>query len=316
MEALGSYGIGQNLCSPKKPKSLQKPTISASLVSSGFIGFPIIIALCHFLPALHLCFTTRVHLLHAIILGAIEGMTEFLPISSTAHLILASRLLGLSQTDFQTTFEIFIQLGSILAVVVFYGKSLLRDRATFMRVAVAFVPTAIIGLVLQKIIMHIFFGSLAVVLWALFLGGIILILFERWHREKPSDARSLERITYKQAFLIGCFQALAVVPGVSRAAATIVGGQLVGVERKTIVDFSFLLAIPTMIAATGLDLIKSPHNFSGSQLGLLAVGFLVSFAVALLAIRWFLAYIKNHSFAPFGVYRIAVALIFSIGLLF
>lgn len=266
--------------------------------------------------AVPICFTGAVSLFHALLLGVVEGFTEFLPISSTAHLILASRLLGLTQTDFQKTFEIVIQLGAILAVLVLYWRSFLLDRAALARIATAILPTAVIGLLLQKIIKDILFESLPIILWSLFLGGVLLVLFERTHRESHTDVHDMARISYKQAFLIGCFQALAVVPGVSRSAATIVGGQFVGVGRKAIVDFSFVLAVPVMFAAAGLDLAKSTHHFSLGELGLLMAGFTVAFLVALLSIRWLLGYIKDHSFAAFGACRMLIALAFSLTLLF
>jgi undecaprenyl-diphosphatase len=246
-------------------------------------------------------------LIHAIILGIIEGVTEFLPISSTGHLILASTLLKLSDSNFLKSFEIAIQLGAILSVVVLYRKSLITDRNTLQRVFVAFLPTAVVGLLVYRAIKQFLLGNEMVVLAALFLGGIVLILFEVLHKDKPGAA--VNSISYGQAFLIGLFQSVSVIPGVSRSAATIIGGLALGIERRTIVEFSFLLAVPTMAAATGLDIIKSASNFSTSEFGLLAVGFIISFLVALLSIRFLLSFIKNHSFIPFGIYRILLAVL-------
>ena len=246
----------------------------------------------------------------AIILGVVEGITEFLPISSTGHLILTSTLLGIANSDFTKTFEIVIQLGAILAVVVLYFKSFL-DMEVLKRVIVAFIPTGIIGLALYKVIKTYLLGNDAVVLWALALGGLVLIAFEYWHSEHDEATGSIRAMSYKQAALIGLFQSLAVIPGVSRSAASIVGGLWLGVKRVTIVEFSFLLAVPTMLAASGLDLLKSGSVLSSSSnLLALAIGFIVSFVVALFAIRWLLKYVRGHSFIPFGIYRVIAALLF------
>jgi undecaprenyl-diphosphatase len=256
--------------------------------------------------------------LSALILGVIEGLTEFLPISSTGHLILASRLLGIEQTEFHKTFEIFIQFGAILAVVATYWRSLL-DMEVIKRLLVAFIPTGIIGFTLYKFIKGSLIGNEVVVVWALLLGGVALIAFELLHTEKalPVDGQrpreggdDLRSVTYGQALFIGLFQSIAIVPGVSRAAASIVGGLLAGLRRATVVQFSFLLAVPTMAAASGYDLLKTSPSFSSEQFGLLAVGFLASFAVALVAIRFLLRYVRRHNFIPFGIYRIVLALVF------
>ena len=250
------------------------------------------------------------NLLNATILGIVEGITEFLPISSTGHLILTSKLLGLQQTDFMKTFEIAIQLGAILAVVVLYFRRILVEREIILKVGAAFVPTAIVGFILYKFIKHRLMGNDSVVLWALFLGGVVLIIFDLLHKEKNSSLKEIAQISYTQAAVIGLFQSLAVIPGVSRAAATIVGGLILGVGRKTIVEFSFLLAIPTMLAATGLDLLKGELSLNGDQLSFFAVGFVTSFFVALLSIKFLLAYIQKNNFILFGVYRILLVLFF------
>ena len=247
---------------------------------------------------------------HAIIFGMVEGVSEFLPISSTGHLILTAKLLGLKQSDFMTSFEIAIQLGAILSVIVLYGRRLLCCWKVFSRVAAAFIPTAVLGLVLYKIIKKFLAHGEPVVLASLFLGGVFLILFEKFHREKENSVGDLESITYGQALLIGVFQSIAMIPGVSRAAATICGGLILGLKRKTIVEFSFLLAVPTMLAATGLDLLKNGAAFSGAQWQVLGVGFLVSFFVAILSIQWLLRLIRTHTFSGFGIYRILAAAAF------
>ncbi|MCG3177201.1 MAG: Undecaprenyl-diphosphatase [Candidatus Omnitrophica bacterium] len=249
-------------------------------------------------------------LIHAVILGIVEGLTEFLPVSSTGHLILAGKILGLPETDFLKSFEVAIQLGAILAVVCLYHRRLLAGPAVWLRVGAAFVPTAVIGLVLYKLIKHHLLGNADVVVWSLFIGGVLFILFERWHRERPGDTVELERLPVWKCALVGLIQAVSVVPGVSRAGATILGGLSLGIRRPVIVEFSFLLAVPTMAAATGLDLLKSSHAFSAEELGLLAVGMAVSFVVALGAIRFFIGYVQKHSFTVFGIYRIALALVY------
>ena len=247
------------------------------------------------------------NLFDAIIFGIVEGISEFLPISSTGHLMLTARLLELSQTDFLKSFEIMIQLGAILSVIVLYGKSLLVRVEVLKRVLAAFIPTAIIGFLLYKMIKKIFLAHNGIVLWSLFLGGIILIVFELLHHEKEDHTEDLSRISYPKAITIGIFQSIAIIPGVSRSAATIIGGLMLGIKRKTIVEFSFLLAIPTMCAATGLDLIKNAHSFSSDQFAFLSIGFITSFIVALLSIKFLLYFIQRNNFVWFGVYRVAVA---------
>lgn len=244
---------------------------------------------------------------HALILGIVEGVTEFLPISSTAHLIVSAKILGLIQSDFLKSFEIAIQLGAILAVVIVYAKRLGRNIELWKRVIVAFIPTGLIGFVLYKLIKNLL-GNIHVVVWVLLLGGIVIVLFELLRKDKVEDV-PLENISYKQAIIIGTAQSLAVIPGVSRSAATIISGLSLGLSRKTIVDFSFLLAIPTMLAATGYDLLKNGSAFSLGEFHLLGIGFIASFFVALLSIFFLLSFIKKHSFMWFGVYRIIISII-------
>jgi undecaprenyl-diphosphatase len=249
-------------------------------------------------------------LLQSIILGIVEGITEFLPISSTGHLILASRLLGLPQTDFQKSFEIAIQLGAIASVIVLYWRQFLVP-AVLGRVIAAFIPTGLIGFALYHVVKTYLFGSDTVVLWALGLGGVALIVFELLHKESDDAVADVAAIPYSKAVLIGLFQSLSIVPGVSRAGATIVGGLILGLSRSTIVEFSFLLAVPTMLAATGYDLLKNASSFEPQQFGVLAAGFISSFFVALLSIKFLLAFVRTRTFIPFGIYRIAVALAFA-----
>lgn len=244
--------------------------------------------------------------IQSIILGIIEGVTEFLPISSTGHLILASKILGLSQEDFLKTFELAIQVGAILAVVFLYWKKLL-DLKVIKKLTVAFIPTAFFGIILYKAFKG--FMNETTVLWALFLGGIFLIMFELFYKNKDKETDILE-LSYPKAFAVGAFQSVAMISGVSRAAATIIAGLFLGINRKAIVEFSFLLAVPTMIAATAYDFYKSASLFSVDQFGLIIVGTIVSFVVAILSIKFLLHFIKTNTFISFGIYRIILAIFF------
>ena len=246
--------------------------------------------------------------LSAIILAVVEGLTEFLPVSSTGHIILAAVLLNVQQTEFVKSFEIALEFGSILSVVVLYWR-LFLDPEVLKRLVVAFIPTGIVGLALYRVFKEFLLGNEQIVLWALLVGGIFLILFELRYRVR-SDIDSLSKIPYKHCLLIGVFQSISIVPGVSRSAPTIMAGLALGMKRETIVMFSFLLAVPTMIAASGFDLLMSFGQFDASQFSLLAVGFVASFLVALPAIKLFLGYVKKNNFIPFGVYRIIVVVVF------
>ncbi len=256
-------------------------------------------------------------IIHGLILGIIEGLTEFLPISSTAHLILASAWLRIPPTAFLKTFEISIQLGAILAVVVLYWRRLWSSWELIGKILAAFLPTALIGLIFYKLVKNFLLGNAYVVAGALAVGGLVLLLFERYYAEKNALLQTaaggdlvLEKISYRQALWIGLFQALAIVPGVSRAAATIIGGLALGVKRKSIVEFSFLLAIPTMLAATVLDLYESRRALGllpGADKFVWLLGFIAAFLTAVIAVRFFLKFIQKHDFRPFGWYRLALA---------
>ena len=242
----------------------------------------------------------------AAILGVVEGFTEFLPISSTAHLTIAADLLHIPQTDFTKTFEIAIQSGAILSVIVLYFRKFL-DIEVLKRLAAAFIPTAVIGLLLYKFIKTHLIGDSTIILWSLGLGGIFLILFELFFKSKDVVV-DVKDISYRQSFFIGLCQLIAVIPGVSRSAATIVGGMALGIKRETIVEFSFLLAVPTMLAATALDILKSINDFSSAQFSILGVGLLVSFVTAILSIKFLLAFVKTRTFIAFGIYRILLVI--------
>jgi undecaprenyl-diphosphatase len=252
---------------------------------------------------------------HVFILSLIEGITEFLPISSTGHLILASRILNLEPSNYLKTFEIVIQLGAILAVVVLYAKRFLTSIGLLKKLFVAFIPTAIVGFTLYPIIKNVLLGSSSITLNALFWGGIVLIVIE-FIRKKSNGEKMMEyeidysKVTYKKAFAIGCFQCLSVVPGVSRAAATIIGGLTTGLNRPTATEFSFLLAVPTMIAASGLDIYKSREFISQTGFLSLFIGTVLSFFFAMLAVKFLIGYVKKHDFTAFGIYRIILAILF------
>ena len=249
-------------------------------------------------------------LFDAIILAVVEGLTEFLPISSTGHTILAAVLLNVGQTEFVKSFEIALEFGSILAVVVLYWRFFL-DFEVLKRLIVAFIPTGIVGLAFYRIFKDVLFGNEQIVLWALLLGGIFIVLFEWRYKERSIiEEREMSKIPYKHCLLIGLFQAVSIIPGVSRSAPTIMGGLALGMKRQTIVLFSFLLAVPTMVAASGFDLVMSYSEFSAGQVDLLLVGFVVSFLVAMPAIKFFLGYVRKHSFVPFGIYRILLVVAF------
>jgi len=239
-----------------------------------------------------------------VLLSIIEGITEFLPVSSTGHLILASKLLRIQTTEFTKSFEIFIQLGAIMAVVTLYWRMLLGNRKLWVPLIMAFIPTAIVGFTLYPYIKGYLLDNTLVTTISLFVGGLVLIGFEKIYTEKS------ERLTWQRALMIGMFQSLSVVPGVSRAAATIIGGLSAGLSRKEAVEFSFLLALPTMAAATGLDLVKSAGTFDPNQFGILALGFCIAWFTAYFTVKLFLAYIKTHTFISFGVYRVILALVF------
>jgi undecaprenyl-diphosphatase len=251
--------------------------------------------------------STQLGPFQALILGIVEGITEFLPVSSTAHLDLTRHVMHLAADDYMKSFEVIIQLGAILSVVVLYWKKF-WNWELLAKLAVAFIPTGILGLTLYKVIKGHLFGNMTVILAALVIGGVLLIIFERYHDRSESEV-DFSEITFRRAALIGLFQSIAMVPGVSRSAATIVGGSMLGVSKRTIVEFSFMLAVPTMAAATLLDLLKNYQSLS-TNLPALAIGFVVSFVTAIVAIKSFLAIVKKRAFSAFGWYRIVLAVVF------
>lgn len=242
----------------------------------------------------------------SIILGFIEGVTEFLPVSSTGHLILTGTLLGIPDSPEFTSFLIAIQLGAILAVLIFFFKEFL-SLEVWKRLITAFIPTGIVGVTLYPLIKEVLLGDPMIVVIALAVGGAFIIAIERDHGKEVREELPVTALSLKKSFLIGVAQSLAVIPGVSRSGATVMGGLLMGLPRTTILKFSFLLAVPTMLAATAYDLIKTPSALSEGNLGLLVIGFGTAFVVALLTVKFALAFVRKHSFAPFGWYRIALA---------
>ncbi len=248
-------------------------------------------------------------LFDALILGALEGVTEFLPVSSTGHLILASQLLGLEQTDAHKAFEVAIQLGSILAVLFLYAKRLMQDKTLWIKLAVAFVPTGVLGFLFYKPIKALF--GVETVSIMLIAGGIVFLAVEYFRREKVIDeGKDLSELSYKEAFLIGLFQSISMIPGTSRSGATIIGGLFLGLNRKSAAEFSFLLAIPTMIIATAYDLIKHHDVMVVDDYSMLAIAFMTAFIFALATVKLFVSFVSRHTFIPFAIYRIIVGLIF------
>lgn len=247
-------------------------------------------------------------ILESIILGIVEGLTEFLPVSSTGHLILTSHLLGIEQTKVHKTFEVVIQLGSILAVVFLYKDRLFRDVNLWKKLVIAFIPTGVLGFILYKIIKSLF--SPYIVAFMLILGGIVFIVIEKFYKKESHTITDIDQIPYHKAFFIGIFQSLAMIPGTSRSGATIIGGLLLGFDRKTAAEFSFLLAVPTMFVATAYDIYKNYSYFQMDNWITLITGFITAFLFAILAIKTFLGFIKRYTFVPFGIYRIIIGLVF------
>jgi undecaprenyl-diphosphatase len=249
--------------------------------------------------------------LQTIVLGIVEGITEFLPISSTGHMIIVSSIMGINEDDFTKLFEVCIQLGAILSVLVLFWKKFFEfGRLDFyLKLLVAFIPAAIMGALFHKKVDQLLESSMVVGV-SLLVGGIILLFIDSLFKNNVKDTD--KEITYPNAFVIGCFQVLAMIPGTSRSAATIVGGLQQKLTRKMAAEFSFFLAVPTMFAATALKLWefhKKGLTFEHGQLEMLLVGNVIAFIVALIAIRTFLTYVQKHSFRAFGIYRILAALV-------
>lgn len=239
----------------------------------------------------------------SIIMGVVEGFTEFLPISSTGHMIVVGEWLGLAQDNVTKAYEIIIQFAAILAVVLHYKEKFSPKKiGLWMKLSVAFFPIGVVGFLFAKHIKALF--SLDIVAVMFIVGGIIFLLVEWRYKPKVYECGDVEAVSYKQAFLIGLAQVCALIPGTSRAGASIIGAMLVGLSRKASAEFSFLLAFPVMCATTGYDIVKHYHEFSGHNMLVLGVGFVVSFIVAYTTITLFLKFLEKFTFVAFGIYRI------------
>ncbi len=243
-----------------------------------------------------------------IVLAVVEGLTEFLPVSSTGHMIIASSLMGIASDQFVKTFTVAIQLGAITSVVILYWKRFFQSINFYLKLFVAFIPAAVIGFLLGDYIDQLL-ERIEVVAWMLILGGILFLFIDRLFSNQDKSA---QEPSMTSAFKIGFFQCIALVPGVSRSAATIIGGLTQKLSKQAAAEFSFFLAVPTMFAATAYKLLKyykAGGSFEQAEIIDLAIGNVVAFVVALLAIKYFIRFISTHGFKVFGYYRIAVGLI-------
>lgn len=247
-------------------------------------------------------------ILDSIILGIIEGFTEFLPISSTGHLIVTSELLNLEQTAINKAYEVIIQFAAILAVILNYpDKFTLKHLELWKKLTLAFIPIGAVGFLLASQVKALFTVHIVAVMFIV--GGIVFLIVEKYYKPKEHFIDDVEKVSYKQALLIGLAQIAALIPGTSRAGATIIGAMVVGLTRKASAEFSFLLAFPVMCATTGYDLLKHYHDFTTSNITVLAVGFVISFIVAFLTIKLFLKFLEKFTFVAFGIYRIIFGLV-------
>lgn len=242
-----------------------------------------------------------------IVLAIVEGITEFLPISSTGHMIIASSLMGIAEDSFTKNFSVIIQFGAILSVVVLYWKRFFKSINFYLKLIVGFIPAAILGLTFDSFIDSLL-GNVLVVASTLLLGGIFLLFVDKIFKIDPKDTE-VQEVTYKISFWIGCFQTIAMIPGVSRSAATIIGGLYQKLNRKTAAEFSFFLAVPTMFAATSYKLLKMYKEIEPNQIQNLLIGNIIAFIVAMIAIKAFISYLTKHGFKIFGYYRIVLGLL-------
>ncbi|MDO8497118.1 MAG: undecaprenyl-diphosphate phosphatase [bacterium] len=251
------------------------------------------------------------NILHAIVLGIVEGVTEFLPISSTAHLILASTFLGLHQTEFIKLFEVVIQSGAIISVAVLYIHYILKHKEVLIKVMISFLPTAVIGLLFHKVIKTVFFESTILIALSLVVVGVVFLIIEYLVKEERlSLHKTIKDISPFHAVVIGIAQALAIVPGVSRAGIVMVSMMSMGVKRDEAAMYSFLLAIPTILAASALDLVKTDPRiiFGSSNLILLSVGFVTSLITSYVTVKWLIKYLQKNTLTAFAVYRILLGI--------
>ncbi len=244
----------------------------------------------------------------AIIIGTIEGFTEFLPISSTGHMIVASDFLGIEQSKLIKAYEVIIQLAAIFAVMILYRDKLKPSQIVlWQKIMVAFLPLAIIGYLFKDPIKELF--SIEIVAWMFIVGGVIFLIVEYFYKEEKAHITNVDELSYKQALWIGIAQLFSFIPGTSRAGATIIGGMLLKMDRKSSAEFSFLLAIPVMGAVSGYDLLKHYQDFIGIDYTPFVVGFVVAFVVAYITIKLFLAFLARFSFVAFGIYRILFGIV-------
>ena len=253
--------------------------------------------------------------LQTIIIAIVEGLTEFLPISSTGHMIIAQQLLGIESTEFVKAFTVIIQFGAILSVIVLYWKRFFQSWDFYLKLLIGFIPAAVLALLFSDTIDEML-ENVYVVATTLLIGGILMLFVDKWF----NSPKATEEVSRKKAFIIGCFQCIAMIPGVSRSMATIVGGMTQKLTRKAAAEFSFFLAVPTMAAATGYKLLKLFMEPNGLQIlqdnmGTLILGNVVAFIVALLAIKFFIGYVTKYGFKLFGWYRIILGLAILIFLL-
>lgn len=254
------------------------------------------------------------NLFHGIILGIIEGITEFLPISSTAHLILFSHIFNIPQSDFQKLYEVVIQGGAILAIISLYFNFFLKNRQLWSKIIISFIPTAFFGLIFYRLIKNIFFEEQILILGSLFFIGLIFILFEiSISKKKFILKKRMSDLNFFYAFLIGLFQSLAIIPGVSRAGIVILTMLFLGFKRKDAAIYSFLLAVPTILSASIYDLYKNKELLSAvnvHQIQILIIGIFTSFITATISVKWLVSFLKKNSLITFGWYRIIFSLIY------
>lgn len=237
----------------------------------------------------------------AIIIAIVEGITEFLPISSTGHMIITEKLLGLESTPFLNVFKVTIQFGAILSVVVLYWKKFFQTVDFYLKLFIAFIPAAVFGFLLSDFIDKLL-ADVMVVAISLILGGIVLLFVDKWFKNPEKEVK----VTNNKAFKIGLFQVISMIPGVSRSAATIIGGMTQKLSRKDAAEFSFFLAVPTMFAASAWQLLKLYEFIQPSEISFLVVGNIVAFIVAMAAIKFFITFLTKYGFRVFGIYRIIV----------
>lgn len=264
-----------------------------------------------------------IEIIKIIFLGIVEGITEWLPISSTGHMLLVDEFVSLNfSKSFKEMFFVVIQLGAIIAVVVMFWNKMwpfqLKDKTQpkvkmdtinmWLKVVVACIPSAVLGLLFDDLLEE-YFGNAVTIAIMLILYGVAFILIENWNKKRTPKVATLNDISYKTAFIIGLFQVLSMIPGTSRSGATIVGALLIGVSRTAAAEFTFFLAVPTMVGASALKLVKFGLNFTGAEIFALVLGMVVAFVVSLICIKWLMSFIKKHDFKVFGWYRIVLGII-------